>query len=149
MTNPTGGNPNRECLPYSTVCWVLDFIGAVATRQWPGASAQPPRSKPSSKQVLVREFQKSYPSIVAEIAIDVRLGRAFCAVFLCQDRILTAGGRWLNVSTPINQEVDDVFVLGGEVELRPLAAAAIIRAGLGKRVLVPQVVATPEVSLMR
>src|SRR5438128_894388 len=60
-------------------------------------------------------------------------------------RLLVVVGNWLNISSPLRAEVDDVFVLGGDLETRPLVAAAIIRSGLARRILVPQVAATEDV----
>ncbi|HWB01180.1 MAG TPA: YdcF family protein [Pirellulales bacterium] len=58
-------------------------------------------------------------------------------VYLARAAILTAAGRWLDLAeTP--RQVEAVVVLPGGVTTRPFAAAALVRAGLAQRVLVPQ-----------
>ncbi len=52
--------------------------------------------------------------------------------------LLIAAGRWLDVSSPLNEPVDYVLVLGGGAISRPFVAAAILRAGLAKKVLIQQ-----------
>jgi len=52
--------------------------------------------------------------------------------------VLPWAARWLNVGQR-PAKVDYVYVLGGDVNFRPLVAAAIYRAGLAKKVLVSHV----------
>ena len=65
--------------------------------------------------------------------------------YIAREWLLSSAGHWLNVAVPLAEPVDDLLVLGGDSETRPLAAAAIIRAGLAQRVLVPQVKASGDV----
>ncbi len=58
--------------------------------------------------------------------------------------LLPLAGRFLDVSEP-PREVDDVMVLGGGADTRPFVAAALYKAGLAHRVLVPTVMASPDV----
>jgi uncharacterized SAM-binding protein YcdF (DUF218 family) len=59
--------------------------------------------------------------------------------------LLAAAGRWLNVSAPLAEPVDFVMVLGGGATTRPFVAAAMVRAGLADKVLIPQVAESDEV----
>lgn len=52
--------------------------------------------------------------------------------------LLSAAGRALNVSSPLREPVDYVMVLGGGASTRPFVAAAIVRAGLAQKVLIPR-----------
>ncbi|MBI3862554.1 MAG: YdcF family protein [Planctomycetia bacterium] len=70
---------------------------------------------------------------------------ALVTIWLAHVPLLQFAGRWLNVSTQLAAPVDDVMVLGGDLELRPLVAASIVRSGLARRVLITQVVASDEV----
>ena len=79
------------------------------------------------------------------IAVAILVGVTVVAAYCEREPLLSAAGRWLNISSPLSHPVDDVMVLGGDAEMRPLAAAAIFRAGLAQRVLVPQVIASDEV----
>ena len=58
------------------------------------------------------------------------------ALWLARVPLLTAAGRWLDASDP-PALVDCVMVLGGDHDYRPMAAAALYKAGLAHRVLVP------------
>lgn len=51
---------------------------------------------------------------------------------------------WLDVGQP-PQPADAVFILGGDLQTRPFVAAALFKAGLAKRVLVPRTAASPDV----
>ena len=55
---------------------------------------------------------------------------------LSRGRLLPAAAQFLDVSEP-PQPVDAVMVLGGNADTRPFVAAALIRAGLAQRALVP------------
>ena len=59
-------------------------------------------------------------------------------LYLARGAILPVAARWLDVGT-YPQPADYVMVLGGGTESRPFAAAAIIKAGLARRVLVSHV----------
>ena len=50
--------------------------------------------------------------------------------------LLTAAGRWLDVGESLREPVDCVFVLGGDADTRPFAAAAMIRSGWARQVLI-------------
>jgi len=52
--------------------------------------------------------------------------------------ILSSAGAWLDVSAPLERPVDSVMVLGGDSTTRPFVAAAIVRAGLANKVILPQ-----------
>jgi uncharacterized SAM-binding protein YcdF (DUF218 family) len=58
--------------------------------------------------------------------------------------LLALAGAYLDVSSP-PRPVDDVLVLGGGADTRPFVAAALYKAGLVQRVLVPNVKRSPEV----
>jgi uncharacterized SAM-binding protein YcdF (DUF218 family) len=58
--------------------------------------------------------------------------------YLARGRLLPAMGRFLDVSEP-PRPVDAVLVLEGGANDRPFVAAALVRAGLAGRVLVPTV----------
>lgn len=62
-----------------------------------------------------------------------------------RDSLLSAAGRWLNVSSALIEPVDDVLVLGGDASTRPFVASGILRAGLARRILIPQVAGSLEV----
>jgi uncharacterized SAM-binding protein YcdF (DUF218 family) len=57
--------------------------------------------------------------------------------------LLPLAGSYLDVSQP-PRAVDDVLVLGGGRDTRPFVAAALYKAGLAQRVLLPTVKASPE-----
>jgi uncharacterized SAM-binding protein YcdF (DUF218 family) len=63
--------------------------------------------------------------------------------YLARGRLLPAVGRFLDVSEP-PRPVDVVLVLGGAANDRPFVAAALVRAGLAERVLVPTVKPSAE-----
>jgi len=50
--------------------------------------------------------------------------------------LLTAAGRWLDVGEQLHQPVDCVFILGGDADTRPFAAAALIRSGWARQALI-------------
>jgi uncharacterized SAM-binding protein YcdF (DUF218 family) len=60
------------------------------------------------------------------------------AAYLARSQLLLAMGRFLDVSER-PRPVDVVLVLGGGANQRPFVAAALFRAGLARRVLVPTV----------
>lgn len=57
-----------------------------------------------------------------------------CAAWLMPERVLTPVASYLDVSEP-PRVVDYVLVLNGDPETRPFAAAALVHAGLAKKVL--------------
>jgi uncharacterized SAM-binding protein YcdF (DUF218 family) len=57
--------------------------------------------------------------------------------------LLPLAGAYLDVSTP-PRTVDDMLVLGGGADTRPFAAAAVYKAGLAQRILLPTVRPSPE-----
>jgi uncharacterized SAM-binding protein YcdF (DUF218 family) len=64
-------------------------------------------------------------------------------LYLARGRLLPAAARFLDVSEP-PREVDAVMVLGGGASTRPFVAAALVRAGLARRALVPSVHLFPD-----
>jgi uncharacterized SAM-binding protein YcdF (DUF218 family) len=58
--------------------------------------------------------------------------------------LLAWAGAYLDASSP-PRPVDDVLILGGDVETRPFVAAALYKAGLAKRVLLTNVKHSHEV----
>jgi uncharacterized SAM-binding protein YcdF (DUF218 family) len=77
----------------------------------------------------------------------VRLGcLGLLAVLLYASRgcYLPAAARFLDVSEP-PRRVDYALVLGGGSGTRPFVAAALFKAGLARRILVPRVKPAPEV----
>jgi uncharacterized SAM-binding protein YcdF (DUF218 family) len=68
------------------------------------------------------------------------------AGFAERKRLLASAGGWLNVSELLEEPVDYVMILGGEASTRPFVAAAMVRAGLAKAILVPQFPESDEVN---
>jgi uncharacterized SAM-binding protein YcdF (DUF218 family) len=56
----------------------------------------------------------------------------------CSERgvLLTAAGAWLDVGESLRVPVDSVFILGGDADTRPFAAAALIRNGWARQALI-------------
>jgi uncharacterized SAM-binding protein YcdF (DUF218 family) len=56
----------------------------------------------------------------------------------CLERtfLLTAAGSWLDVGERLREPVDSVFILGGDADTRPFAAAAMIRSGWARQALI-------------
>src|SRR6516225_4130094 len=50
--------------------------------------------------------------------------------------LLTAAGRWLDVGERLHEPVDCVYILGGDADTRPFAAAALIRSGWARQALI-------------
>lgn len=70
------------------------------------------------------------------------LGALLGLAYLLHPLLLSAAGRWLDVSES-PPPVDDVLVLGGESNLRPFVAAALYNKGLAQRVLITTVKPSP------
>jgi uncharacterized SAM-binding protein YcdF (DUF218 family) len=70
------------------------------------------------------------------------------AAWLLPGWTLAPLARWLDVSTP-PVEVDYVLVLNGDPETRPFAAAALVRAGLARQVLLTKQRLTLESAQVR
>ena len=64
-------------------------------------------------------------------------------MYLLRAELLPPVARYLDVSEP-PAKTDYVMVLGGNAATRPFVAAALVRAGLAKSVLVPRVQPSPE-----
>jgi len=60
------------------------------------------------------------------------------AVYFVHPWLFLLTGRWLDAGQP-PRRTEAVYVLGGNLETRPFAAAAIYRAGLAEEVFVPRV----------
>lgn len=75
--------------------------------------------------------------ILAAAAVVLILAAAFRAP------LLSAAGRWLDVGEP-PRKTDCVYVLPGEYNTRPLVAAALYRAGLAGKVVLPTSRPTPD-----
>jgi uncharacterized SAM-binding protein YcdF (DUF218 family) len=65
------------------------------------------------------------------------------AAYLARGQLLPAAARFLDVSQP-PRHVDDVMVLGGGYTNRPFVAAALLRAGLAHRALIPTASRPPD-----
>jgi len=65
------------------------------------------------------------------------------ALYLARGLVLPPLSRWLDVGTAPGP-ADCVIVLGGGEETRPFVAAALVKAGLARRVLVSQTVSSPQ-----
>lgn len=64
-------------------------------------------------------------------------------MFALRGWLLPAAAQWLNVAgEPV--PTDYVLVLPGGVETRPFAAAALVKAGFARQVLVPKTEASPD-----
>jgi uncharacterized SAM-binding protein YcdF (DUF218 family) len=64
-------------------------------------------------------------------------------LYLARGWILSRAGRFLDIGEP-PRRTDYVLILGGESSTRPFVAAALLRAGLARRALVPTVKMSPE-----
>jgi uncharacterized SAM-binding protein YcdF (DUF218 family) len=72
----------------------------------------------------------------------VAAGTLLLALYMARGWLLPEAARALDVSEP-PPRVDAVMVLGGGATTRPFVAAALVRAGLARRVLVPGVRLSP------
>ncbi len=64
------------------------------------------------------------------------LAAACVLLWLLRAPLLTAAARYLSVHDPL-RKADAIFVLGGDPDIRPFAAAELYRRGWAPRVLVP------------
>ena len=72
------------------------------------------------------------------------VGFVLGGLYLARGCLLPVAARWLDVGeTPRRTEY--VMVLPGDDDTRPFVAAAIVKAGLAKQVLVPELATSPEV----
>ena len=72
------------------------------------------------------------------------VGFTLTGLYLARGSLLPAVARWLDVGeTP--QPSDCVMVMPGDENTRPFVAAAIVKAGLAERVLIPELMISPEV----
>lgn len=62
-----------------------------------------------------------------------------CVACFQRHAVLRGMGRWLNVAGRLERPVDSVIVLGGGASTRPFVAIEILRAGLARKILIPQV----------
>jgi uncharacterized SAM-binding protein YcdF (DUF218 family) len=62
------------------------------------------------------------------------VGLVLLALYVARERILPCAARWLDVGE-IPTKAEYVMVLGGGAEVRPFVAAALVRAGLARKVL--------------
>jgi len=74
-------------------------------------------------------------AVAAAVPVGVYLGREY---------LLPPMAYWLDVGGP-PQRADYVMVLPGDANVRPFVAAALVKAGLAGRVLVPKTETAPEV----
>jgi uncharacterized SAM-binding protein YcdF (DUF218 family) len=66
------------------------------------------------------------------------LAAVLLGLYVGRHRVLPALARFLDVSEPA-QATDYVMVLGGDLETRPFAAAAFLRAGLARKALMANI----------
>lgn len=59
--------------------------------------------------------------------------------FVYRQSMYVAAGNFLDVGRPLVKPVDDVLILGGDLQTRPFVAAEIYKAGFAKRILVVSV----------
>src|SRR6516162_5700003 len=63
---------------------------------------------------------------------------ALLVLYVSRNPVLTAAARFLDISEPV-QATDYVMVLGGNVQIRPFVAAALLNAGLARKALVAKI----------
>jgi uncharacterized SAM-binding protein YcdF (DUF218 family) len=80
-----------------------------------------------------------YRRRLIQLGVALALASAVGGIaFLERVILLTAAGRWLDVGEPLRKPVDSVFILGGDADTRPFAAAALIRSGWARQALITQ-----------
>ena len=77
--------------------------------------------------------------LVLAVAAAVLVG-----VYMSRGYLLPPMAYWLDVGGP-PRRADYVMVLPGDANVRPFVAAALVKAGLAGRVLVPKTESAPEV----
>jgi uncharacterized SAM-binding protein YcdF (DUF218 family) len=70
------------------------------------------------------------------LALGPALSMAGIAAYHERTALLTAAGSWLDVGERLREPVDSVLILGGDADTRPFAAAAIMRSGWARQVLI-------------
>jgi uncharacterized SAM-binding protein YcdF (DUF218 family) len=85
---------------------------------------------------LRRPWARRLIKLLLVVAVPVGL-------YLCRGWLLPPVGRYLDVSEP-PVAVDYVMVLGGGDDTRPFVAAALVKSGLAKKVLVPSIQRSAE-----
>ena len=70
-------------------------------------------------------------------------GLVLGGLYLARARLLPAAARWLDVGVRPHR-AEYVMVLPGDEQTRPFVAAALVKAGLARRVLVPKPVASRQ-----
>lgn len=96
-------------------------------------SAAPPRAKPSLESRRIRRVGRG----------ALVIGAFLLAACLSAPWILPAAARFLDCSDP-PQHTDYILLLGGDVGLRPFAAARLLRDGWAERILITQPVLTGD-----
>jgi uncharacterized SAM-binding protein YcdF (DUF218 family) len=91
----------------------------------------------ASSSIVKRRRYRRYLAALAALALTAGL------LYLLRAQLLPPVARYLDVSEP-PARTDYVMVLGGNAATRPFVAAALVRAGLAKSVLVPTVQPSPE-----
>lgn len=99
------------------------------------------------KHVHVADVRSARVLSVCTALCRTKWPLALCALlaaaWLGRGWLLTRAGHWLNVGEPSRQS-DYVLVLPGEEETRPFIAAALVRAGLARQALVPNIIGGPD-----
>src|SRR5947209_4312788 len=72
------------------------------------------------------------------LGLLLALAVALLLLYAGRNQILVAAARFLNVSDPA-EATDYVMVLGGDMETRPFAAAALLNAGLACKAVVAKI----------
>lgn len=98
-------------------------------------------SSPPSPSSIVRKAW--YRRQAWRWLLSLALLAAICGGVAYHQRepILAAAGQWLNIAEPLREPVDYLFILGGDSDTRPFAAAAIVKSGLARQVLLAR---TPQ-----
>lgn len=92
----------------------------------------------------MRGFQASgIREVLRRLKWPLALLALLVSAWLGRLALLPAAGRWLNVGEA-PRPCDCVLVLPGGEETRPFVAAALVRAGLARQVLVPRGIGSPN-----
>jgi uncharacterized SAM-binding protein YcdF (DUF218 family) len=99
-----------------------------------------PAARPAPRDAIVSDASPSAPRRRRRIRRRwialATVVAAFALLWLLRAQAMTAAARFLSVHDPLAR-ADAIFVLGGDPDIRPYAAAALYRRGLAPRVLVP------------